>query len=186
MPDITAQDLDILFVGINPGLWSGAVGHHFAHPNNRFWKVLFGAGLTAELLDPSQERRLLDEGLGITNLVSRTTASAAELSKEELRAGGRTLARKVRRLHPARVAFVGMGAYRTALHRPSAAPGRQEERLERAEVWVLPNPSGLQARYQLDDLVAMYGALGPTHPSPAARRGARRGQATKRTDLPTP
>ena len=159
VPDVVAADLDVLFCGINPGLWSGAVGHHFAHPGNRFWKVLHGAGFTPIVVDPTEDRRLLEFGLGITNLVPRVTARASELGADELRAGGRSLTRKVRRLAPRAVAFVGIGAYRTALSRPRARIGEQPEAMGRSRVWALPNPSGLQAHYQMDDLVAAYGAL---------------------------
>lgn len=164
VPDLVGPDLDVLFCGINPGRWSGAVGHHFAHPGNRFWKVLHLAGFTGELLVPDQERRLLDVGLGVTNLVARTTATAAELSVDELRAGAAALRRKVARHRPRAVAFLGLGAYRTAFGLRRAALGEQAERLERALVWVLPNPSGLQAHYpvpvQVDHLRALGGAIG--------------------------
>lgn len=157
--DVIAPGLHVLFCGINPGRWSGAVGHHFAHPNNRFWRVLQLAGFTADLLGPAEERRLLASGLGITNLVARTTASAADVSADELRRGSDALERKVRRLRPRAVAFLGLGAYRTAFGRRHAEPGLQPERIGAAAVWVLPNPSGLQAHYQLDALVELFGAL---------------------------
>ena len=159
VPDIVATDLDVLFCGINPGLWSGAVGHHFAHPGNRFWKVLHGAGFTPIVVDPAEDRRLLEFGLGITNLVPRVTARASELGTDELRAGGRTLTRKVHRLSPRAVAFVGIGAYRTALARPRAQVGEQPEEMGSSAVWALPNPSGLQAHYRTQDLVAAYAEL---------------------------
>ncbi|HUA94303.1 MAG TPA: G/U mismatch-specific DNA glycosylase [Acidimicrobiales bacterium] len=159
VPDIVANDLDVLFCGINPGLWSGALGHHFAHPGNRFWKVLHGAGFTPTVVDPAEDRRLLEFGLGITNLVPRVTARASELGTDELRAGGRSLARKVRRLSPRAVAFVGIGAYRIALKRPRAQVGEQPEAMGSSAVWALPNPSGLQAYYQMEDLVAAYAEL---------------------------
>jgi TDG/mug DNA glycosylase family protein len=154
IPDVIAPDLDILFCGINPGRWSGATGHHFAHPGNRFWKALFAAGLTRELLSPDQGDQLLEMGLGVTNLVRRTTASAAELTRDELREGARTLARTVGRWRPRVVAVLGLIAYRRAFDRPGAAPGEQPERLGDARLWVLPNPSGLQGRYRLEDIVA--------------------------------
>lgn len=159
VPDVIAPDLRVLFCGINPGLYSGAVGHHFARPGNRFWKVLAGAGLTGRVLDPHEEAELLAAGIGITNLVARATAAAAELSADELRAGARALAAKAARWRPAWVAFVGLGAYRTAFGRPRATVGPQPEALGRARVWLLPNPSGLQAHYQLPELIAAYGAL---------------------------
>jgi TDG/mug DNA glycosylase family protein len=159
VPDVIAPDLSVLFCGINPGLYSGAVGHHFARPGNRFWKVLHRAGFTDRELSPYDERDLLDFGLGITNLVDRTTASASDLMPDELRRGARRLERKARRYRPAIVAFAGMGAYRAAFTRPRAGLGRQPEALAGSVVWLLPNPSGAQAAYQLDDLVSAFRAL---------------------------
>ena len=159
IPDLVGPGLRVLFCGINPGLWSGATGLHFARPGNRFWKVLHGAGFVDRVLDPAEQRFLPSLGIGITNLVARTTAAAGELSAEELRAGAVTLERRVRRLRPGAVAVVGMQAYRTAFRRPRAGMGRQEEELAGAALWVLPNPSGLQARYQLAEMVEAYGAL---------------------------
>ena len=155
VPDVIDRDLDILFCGINPGRWSGAVGHHFAHPGNRFWKLLFAAGLTPELLAPEDERRLLDFGLGVTNLVQRTTTAAADLSAEELREGAARLVETVRRWRPATVAVLGLGAYRTAFARPQAAVGEQPDPIGDAPAWVLPNPSGLQGHYRFEDMVAL-------------------------------
>jgi double-stranded uracil-DNA glycosylase len=159
LPDVVAPGLQILFCGINPGLYSGAVGHHFARPGNRFWKVLHRAGFTDRELSPFEDRALLDYGIGVTNLVNRTTAAAAELDHEELRRGARRLERKVERYRPAFVAFAGMGAYRVAFRQPRAPLGRQAEALGESVVWLLPNPSGAQAVYQLDDLVRAFGAL---------------------------
>jgi double-stranded uracil-DNA glycosylase len=157
--DVIAPGLDVLFCGINPGRWSGAVGHHFAHPGNRFWKAIYLAGFTAELLDPAREGRLLDMGLGVTNLVARTTATAAEVSPDELRRGAASLRRKVARHQPRAVAFLGLGAYRTAFHAPHAPLGEQPEAIGDTVVWLLPNPSGLQAHYPLAVLVAQLRAL---------------------------
>jgi double-stranded uracil-DNA glycosylase len=157
--DVAAPALRVLFVGINPGLYSGAVGHHFARPGNRFWKALAASGFTERVLSPFEERQLLRCGLGITNIVDRATASADELTSEELRRGARDLERKVLRLRPAVVAFLGLGAYRTAFGRPRAVPGRQPDRLGGAVVWLLPNPSGLNAHHQLDDLARAFGEL---------------------------
>ena len=149
----------MLFCGINPGLYSGATGHHFARPGNRFWPALHGAGFSDRLLSPWEERDLLERGYGITNMVARTTAGADELTPDELIAGGRRLERLVRRFGPRWVAVLGLGAYRTAFGRPRAAVGRQAESLAGAGLWVLPNPSGLNAHYQLPDLVREFAAL---------------------------
>ncbi len=159
VPDVIGPDLDVLFCGINPGRRSGAVGHHFAHPGNRFWKVLYASGFTAELLTPDREQELLRVGVGITNVVTRTTATAAELSRDELRTGGAVLEAKVARWRPQAVAFLGMTAYRTAFRRPQAGIGEQPERLGAARLWVLPNPSGLQGRYGMDRIVDELTAL---------------------------
>ncbi len=156
IPDLAAPGLRVLFCGINPGLVSGARGLHFARPGNRFWRVLHGAGFTDRVLDPAEQRHLLDLGLGITNLVPLTSRGAADLSTAQLRAGAGHLEHKVARLRPAYVAVLGMQAYRTAFRRPLATIGRQHERLSRAELWLLPNPSGLQARYGVAEMTAMY------------------------------
>lgn len=157
--DVIAPRLAVLFCGINPGLYSGAVGHHFARPGNRFWKALHLAGLTDRALSPFEEREFLAFRLGVTNLVNRATATAAALSREELRGGARVLERKVRRHRPACVAFVGLGAYRVAFGRPGARIGQQQERIAAARIWLLPNPSGLNASYQLPTLVRQFRAL---------------------------
>ena len=156
IPDVVAPRLDVLFVGINPSLWSGATGLHFARPGNRFWRALHEAGFTARLVSPAEERDLLKRKLGITNLVNRATASADELSVDELRRGARRVERTVRRLRPKVVAFVGIGAYRTAFGRPRARGGEQEDRLAEARVWVLPNPSGRTAGYQMPALARAF------------------------------
>jgi len=160
VPDIIAPGLKVLFVGINPSLYSAAVGHHFARPGNRFWPALHAAGITDRLLHPSEGRALLDRGYGITNIADAATSTADELSNEELIAGARRLERKVRRYRPAVVAFLGVTAYRTAFDRPAARLGRQEERIGPSVVWVLPNPSGLNAHYQLADLERLYAEMG--------------------------
>jgi TDG/mug DNA glycosylase family protein len=151
--------LKVLFCGINPGLYSGATRHHFARPGNRFWPALFGAGYTGRLVSAWEERLLLDYGLGITNLVRRATATAAELAPEELRAGRRRLKRKAERYIPDWIAVVGIGAYRIAFDRPKAQMGRQPEKLGPSGVWVLPNPSGLNANHQIADLIRAFRAL---------------------------
>ena len=149
----------MLFCGINPSLISAATGHHFARPGNRFWRTLHEAGFTETRLAPAEQRSLLAHGIGLTNLAARATASAAELSQGELRAGQRRLEAKVRRLAPGVVAVLGIEAYRRGFARPRAGLGRQPERLAGAALWVLPNPSGLNAHYQLRDLVALYHQL---------------------------
>ncbi len=164
VPDILAPGLGVLFVGINPGLYSAAVGHHFGRPGNRFWPALALAGLTPRRLSPFEESELLKYGLGITNVVPRATARADELSADELRAGPAVLERKARRFAPRVVAFLGIGAYRTAFARPKAKLGRQEEKLGGSVVWALPNPSGLNAHYSLADLARLYGELLPFVP----------------------
>jgi TDG/mug DNA glycosylase family protein len=149
----------VLFCGINPGLYSAATGHHFARPGNRFWPALHKAGLTRRLLHPSEKAELLQAGYGLTNLVARATASAEELTPAEFVAGRRRLAAKVRRYRPGTVAFLGVGAYRHAFRRPGAALGLQAEPFEGAAVWVLPSPSGLNANYQMPELVQLFRRL---------------------------
>ena len=159
VPDVIAPGLRVLFCGINPGLYSGATGHHFARPGNRFWPVLHAAGFTPRVLKPWEERELLEWGYGITNLVARATATAAELSKDDFVAGGRRLERKVKRYRPEWVAVVGIGAYRTAFGRPRALVGPQPERLGPARLWLLPQPSGLNANHQMPALTAAFQEL---------------------------
>ena len=159
IPPVLARGLRVLFCGINPSLYSGAVGHHFARPGNRFWKVLHRAGFTAEVLSPFYDRELLASGLGVTNLVERATATADELHDEELRAGAVRLARTARRWYPGIVAVLGVSAYRVAFGRPKAAIGRQPETLDTSVLWVLPNPSGLNAHYQVDALAGLFAEL---------------------------
>ena len=159
VPDVTAPGLRVLFCGINPGLYSAATGHHFARPGNRFWPVLHRSGFTASQLHPSEEDQLLGLGLGITNIVARATARAEELSAGELTAGGKALGAKVRGLRPGWLAVIGVTAYRTAFAQPRAKVGPQEITIGGAPVWVLPNPSGLNASYQLDRLVQEFARL---------------------------
>jgi TDG/mug DNA glycosylase family protein len=153
---LIASDLRVLFCGINPSLYSAAVGHHFARPGNRFWPTLFRAGFTSRVLRPDEERELLALGIGITNVVPRATASAAELVRDEYRRGAIALARKVRKWRPENVAFVGVGAFRLVTNSPRALIGAQREPFAGARAWVLPNPSGLNAHYQLTELAALY------------------------------
>jgi TDG/mug DNA glycosylase family protein len=157
--DVIAPRLRVLFCGINPGLYTAAVGHHFARPGNRFWPALFAAGFTDHLVSPFAERELLENGYGITNVVMRATATADQLTREELRAGGKQLAGKVRRYKPAFLAVLGLGAYRAAWERAKAAIGRQEETIGETVIWVLPNPSGLNAHYQAQQLARLFGDL---------------------------
>jgi double-stranded uracil-DNA glycosylase len=159
VPDVLAPNLRVLFCGINPGLWSAAVGHHFARPGNRFWKALHLAGFTPRVLAPDEEAELLRLGLGITNLVDRASAGAADLTSEELGAGAERLAAKVAWTQPKVVAVLGVGAYRTAFARPKATIGPQPTPIAGARAWVLPNPSGLNAHYQLPALAAAFADL---------------------------
>jgi TDG/mug DNA glycosylase family protein len=159
IPDVIAPDLAVLFCGINPGLWSAATGHHFARPGNRFWPALYRSGFTPRLLRPDEQAELLGYGLGITNVAARASAGAAELSTVELVDGGRKLATKVRRYQPARVCVLGIGAYRTAFGRPAATLGPQPDLLAGVPVWVLPNPSGLNASWPTPRLVEAFAEL---------------------------
>jgi TDG/mug DNA glycosylase family protein len=157
--DVIAPGLDVLFCGINPGLYSAATGCHFARPGNRFWPALAAAGFTPGVLHPSQRREMLACGIGITNLVARATVSAAELTADEIRAGRPRLARKVRRYRPRAVAVVGIGAFRIAFDRPAATIGRQPGDLAGALLWVLPNTSGLNAHHQPAGFARAFRAL---------------------------
>jgi TDG/mug DNA glycosylase family protein len=159
IPDVLAPGLDVLFCGINPGLYSAATGCHFARPGNRFWTALHAAGFTTRRLQPWEREELLASGCGVTNLVTRATVAADELSVDELRAGARRLARKVARWRPRFVAVVGIGAYRAAFDHPRATMGRQPEQLEDAILWVLPNTSGLNANHRPADFAKAFRAL---------------------------
>jgi double-stranded uracil-DNA glycosylase len=149
----------VLFCGINPGLYTAAIGCHFGRPGNRFWPALHAGGFTPRLLSPFEQHELLQWGYGITNLVGRATARADELTDAELRAGARALGRKVRQLRPGVVAFLGVGSYRTAFGRPAAVPGPLPEGIGESRLWLLPNPSGLNAHYRLADLAALFAEL---------------------------
>lgn len=157
--DVIAPNLRVLFCGINPGLYTAAVGHHFARPGNRFWPALYAGGFTERVLSPFDEGELLLSGYGITNVVTRATASADALTKEEIIAGGERLRAKVLRYRPRVLAVLGVGAYRTAFNRPKACVGRQEETIGDTVLWVLPNPSGLNANYQAPDLAKLFREL---------------------------
>ncbi len=156
VPDIMAPGLRVLFCGINPGLYTAAIGHHFGRPGNRFWPTLHAAGITPRLFSPYDERELLPLGYGITNIVARATATADQLRPEELVAGGARLRARVKRQRPRCLAVLGVTAYRGAFGQPKAVLGRQAEPLGEAVVWVLPNPSGLNAHYQLDALARLF------------------------------
>jgi len=155
--DVIAPNLRVLFCGINPGLYSGYTGHHFARPGNRFWPALFAGGFTPRLFKPAEEAELLSLGYGITNLVERATATAAELTNEELIAGGHRLLAKIATFAPQVVAVLGVTSYRGAFAQPRATLGDQPARLGRARVWVLPNPSGLNAHYTPAHLAQVFG-----------------------------
>jgi TDG/mug DNA glycosylase family protein len=159
LPDVLAPDLRVVFCGINPGLYSAAVAHHFARPGNRFWPALHAAGFTDRLFSPFEDHDLPRIGYGLTNIASRATARAEELTGEELRAGAALLTDKMRIYRPRFLAFLGVGAYRTAFARPKATLGRQTDGLADTTVWVLPSPSGLNAYYDLNALAHLYREL---------------------------
>lgn len=159
IPDLLAPGLAVVLAGINPGLWSAATGLHFARPGNRFWPTLHRAGFTPRQLRPEEQPHLLGLGVGITNVAARATARADELSRAELLEGGRILREKVLDLRPAWLAVVGIGAYRTAFGRRDAVVGPQEERLGDTRVWVLPNPSGLNAHWPAAALAEEFARL---------------------------
>ncbi|HEX4049136.1 MAG TPA: G/U mismatch-specific DNA glycosylase [Elusimicrobiota bacterium] len=157
--DIIRPGLDVLFVGINPGLYTAAIGHHFGRPGNRFWPALNLSGLLRRPLTPQESVLLLESNIGITNIVDRATAAAAELTREELRRGARRLERRILRYKPKQAAFLGLGLYRDAFDRPKARVGLQRERLGRTRLWVFPNPSGLNAHFQVRDYVRLFRRL---------------------------
>jgi TDG/mug DNA glycosylase family protein len=159
LADLVGPHLRVLFCGINPGTRSGELGLHFARPGNRFWKLLCAGGFTESVLSPPEQHILPGLGVGITNLAARVTAAASELSTSELRAGATQLAARVEGQRPRCVAVLGLQAYRTAFLRPGATIGPQPEPLGSALLWLLPNPSGLQARYQMPEMSDMYRSL---------------------------
>ncbi len=160
VPDVIAPGLSVLFVGINPGLYTAAVGHHFAHPGNRFWPALYQGGFTPRRFSPFEEKELLKHGFGLVNIVARATARADELSPRELVEGAAELQEKIILYKPQVAAILGLGAYRIAFRRPKSSPGLQPEKLAGlCPVWVLPNPSGLNANYLMKDLVRMMREL---------------------------
>jgi TDG/mug DNA glycosylase family protein len=156
LPDIVAPGLRVLFVGINPGLRSAEVGHHFARPGNRFYPALHAAGFTPRVLDPTEDATLPQYGVGITNLAARPSRDAAELTAEELREGAAKLEALVRIYEPRLVAVLGLTAYKTAFGRRKATMGLQPETIGGRPVWVLPNPSGLNAHYKPADFARLY------------------------------
>ncbi len=162
MPDLVGPDVRLLFVGINPGLWTAATQTHFAHPGNRFYPALFEAGIIETPIDrgvgmtDDDRSSFTERGLGITNVVHRATAKASELTADELRAGGERLRTFVRQHHPVVVAVAGITAYRTAFSRPKATMGEQPELLEGSRLFVVPNPSGLNAHETTATLAAAY------------------------------
>ena len=158
LPDVIAANLKVLLCGINPGLYTAAIGHHFGRPGNRFWPALYASGITDRLLSPYDEQELLPR-YGITNLVVRATARADELTEEELREGARILERKAIRYRPQFIAFLGITAYRTAFQRPRAVLGLQAEMLAEARIWLLPSPSGLNAHHSASDLARLFDEL---------------------------
>ena len=158
VPDIIAPNLKLLFVGINPGLYTAAIGRHFGHPANRFWKALFDSGLSPKLLSPYENEKLLKLGFGITNLVERPTLRANEVTKEELVEGRKILEKKVKKFKPKFIAILGLGAYQIAFNK-KAKIGPQEENIAGAKVWVLPNPSGLNASFTPNKLASIFRQL---------------------------
>ena len=159
LPDVIASNLRVLFCGINPGLYTAAIQHHFGRPGNRFWPTLYAAGFTPRLLSPFEEQELISLGYGITNVVDRATAAAEELEPHEFVAGGKSLRAKVKKCTPKVLAVLGVGAYRTAFARPRAQVGLQDETVGETRLWVLPNPSGLNAHSQADRLAQVFREL---------------------------
>ncbi len=159
MPDIIAPGLKTLFCGINPSVYSVVVGHHFARPGNRFWPALFAGGFTPHRFSPTEDQKLLDLGLGITNVAAKSSVAAADLTKAEIEAGARELEARVLRFQPQVLAILGIGAYRTGFSRPRASLGLQNERIGATQIWVLPNPSGLNAHYHPPQLARLFAEL---------------------------
>jgi TDG/mug DNA glycosylase family protein len=159
IPDVIAPGLRVVFAGINPGLYSAATGYHFARPGNRFWPALYRSGFTDRLFRPDEQEQLLGLGLGITNIVARATARAGELGSEEFLSGARILDEKIARLQPGWLAVVGVTAYRAACGRRDATLGPQGEVIGKTRIWVLPNPSGLNAHWSAASLAAEFAQL---------------------------
>ena len=159
VPDIIGPGLEVLFVGINPSLYSAVVRHHFARPGNRFWPALHASGFIPRPMKPEEDRDLLRHGIGLTNIARFATARGDEVPRADFERGQRTLVRKIRRHRPRSVAILGVTAYRVAFDVPKATMGDQRRRIGGAVLWVLPNPSGLNAHYQVEGLAAAYGEL---------------------------
>lgn len=159
VPDVIAPALRLLFCGINPGLYTAAIGHHFGRPGNRFWPALFAGGFTDRLLSPYEEQLLLKSGYGITNLVARATQMADELTPAELVAGGQVLCKKLEEYRPQMVAILGVTSYRIAFSQPKATVGPQWATLAGVPVWLLPNPSGLNAHFTPPKLAQLFRQL---------------------------
>ncbi|MFI4852284.1 MAG: G/U mismatch-specific DNA glycosylase [Gimesia chilikensis] len=159
LPDLIEEGLKALFVGTNPGLYSAAVGHHFARPGNRFWPAMHRGKITERLYSPFEDYKLLKRGGGLTNIVSRASKRADELSKEELHEGARILTEKVIKYRPQKVVFLGITSYRKAFQQKDAQLGLQKRQIGKADVWVLPNPSGLNAHYQLPELGKIFARM---------------------------
>jgi TDG/mug DNA glycosylase family protein len=159
LPDVIAPNVKVLFCGINPGLYTAAIGHHFGRPGNRFWPTLYAAGFTPRLLSPFEEHELLKWGYGITNVVAHATAAAEELTRDDYIEGGKLLRARVKRYEPKVLAVLGVGAYRVAFDRKHAKVGGQDEQIGETEVWVLPNPSGLNAHFQKPEMANVFKEL---------------------------
>ncbi|MYS83649.1 G/U mismatch-specific DNA glycosylase [Streptomyces sp. SID5474] len=185
IPDVIGPNLRVLFCGINPGLWSGATDRHFARPGNRFWPALYASGFTPRLLAPTEQDELLALGLGITNVVARTTARADELTRDEYVAGGAALTARVHKYRPAWLAVLGIGAYRTGFGRSKAVVGRQRETIGDTGIWVLPNPSGLNAHWTAAALAEAFAELrAASDPDPDS--GSVSGSGSAASEAPDP
>ena len=159
MPDILAPDLKVVFCGINPSVYSAVVGHHFARPGNRFWRALRGGGFTPHQIAPADDATLLEWGLGLTNVAARATVAAADLTGDELRKGAPLLVEKIEIYRPRWLAILGIGAFRLAFEQPKAVIGLQNRTIGATKIWVLPNPSGLNAHYPPTALAVKFGEL---------------------------
>jgi len=157
--DVLGKGIKLLLCGINPGLYTAAIGKHFGRPGNRFWPTLFHAGFTPRLFSPFEQHLLLELGIGITNFVNRATARADEVTDEELAEGGNILRKKVLKYKPHTVAVLGLTSFRDAFKQPKAKLGLQEMKIGTSHVWVLPNPSGLNAHFQIPQLAELFAQL---------------------------